>query len=98
MKRYGKIDLIQHEIVQGLRTIGCSVQLLSSVGGGCPDILVGVAGAKGGRRNILMEIKSKGGKVSAVQTLWMDQWRGQVSVVYSLDQALEIISKAKKKV
>ena len=47
--RAAKIDANQNEIVDALRKAGCSVQILSSVGKGCPDILVG----RGGRNYLL---------------------------------------------
>lgn len=42
VKRAGRTDANHTPIVQKLRGLGYSVQDLSQVGGGCPDILVGV--------------------------------------------------------
>ena len=44
MRRAAKIDENQPEIVDALRAMGCSVTILSAVGNGCPDILVGFRG------------------------------------------------------
>ena len=44
VRKYAKIDDNQPEIVKALREIGCSVQSLASVGGGCADLLVGYQG------------------------------------------------------
>lgn len=89
--RAAKIDANQNEIVNALRKAGCSVQILSSVGKGCPDILVGFCGV-----NILMEIKD-GNKPKSSQKLtpdqvdWHEKWEGQVVVVNSIDEALSQI-------
>lgn len=90
--RAAKIDANQPEIVAALRKIGCTVQILSSVGKGCPDILVGYRG-----RNFLLEIKDGAKSVSAQkltpdQVEWHDLWNGQVNVVNCVDQAIEIVT------
>ncbi len=41
MRKYGKIDANQPEIVDALRSIGAHVTILAAVGGGIPDLLVG---------------------------------------------------------
>lgn len=90
--RAAKIDANQNEIVNALRKIGCSVQILSSVGKGCPDILVGKSG-----KNYLFEIKD-GNKPKSAQKLtsdqveWHSKWQGSVFVVNSAEQAISIIS------
>ena len=89
--RAAKIDANQNEIVDALRKAGCSVQILSSVGKGCPDILVGRGG-----RNYLLEIKD-GNKQKSAQKLtpdqveWHDKWNGSVFVVNSIESALEAV-------
>lgn len=40
MRRAGRIDANQAEIVKALRAIGCSVQSLAGVGNGCADLVV----------------------------------------------------------
>ena len=95
VRRRPGLDLNHRAIVSGLRAAGCSVLDLSSVGGGCPDILVGARG-----RDHLLEIKhltngklTPGAKKSAVgQKEWHDRWRGHpVRVVYSLHEALNAV-------
>jgi len=90
---YGKkIDLLQKEVVKGLRKIGCSVAILSAVGKGVPDLLVGFRGV-----NFLIEVKSK-----KTATLTPDQveffrtWNGQVAVIYSVEEAINLVSSSKK--
>lgn len=90
--RAAKIDANQNEIVAALRKIGCTVQILSSVGKGCPDILVGFRG-----KNTLLEIKDGGKPLSAQkltpdQIKWHSEWMGSVYVVNSIDQAIEAVN------
>lgn len=90
--RAAKIDANQNEIVAALRKIGCTVQILSSVGKGCPDILVGYRG-----KNTLLEIKD-GSKSPSAQKLtddqvqWHNLWNGQVDVVNCIDDAIKIVT------
>lgn len=93
MRRAAKIDANQTEIVKALRKFGASVQSLASTGKGCPDLLVGFRGM-----NWLLEIKD-GQKVKSArkltddQVVWHESWRGQVHVIESIDQAINLISK-----
>ena len=91
MRRAAKTDANQSAIVDALRTVGCSVLPLHAVGQGCPDILCGFQG-----RNVLIEIKD-GAKPPSARKLTPDQvdfhalWRGQVTVVTSVREALEAV-------
>ena len=91
MRRAAKIDACQPEIVKALRSAGVSVQPLHTVGKGCPDLLVGVRGM-----NLLMEVKdgslppSRRCKTPDQET-WHADWRGQVCVVESVEQALNAV-------
>lgn len=91
MRRAAKIDDNQPEIVKALRKAGCSVCLLHAVGQGCPDLLVSRAGV-----NYLLEVKD-GAKPPSAQKLTPDQvkfhtdWRGQIAVVNSVEQAFKIL-------
>lgn len=87
-----RIDGNQNEIVKQLRDCGASVLILSMVGKGCPDILVGLNG-----KNVLMEIKDgkkppSGQKLTEHEQVFFDLWKGQVAVVKSLDDALALIN------
>ena len=91
--RAAKIDSNQNEIVEALRKIGCSVQILSSVGRGCPDILVGVPCGSFGL-NIAMEIKDGNKPLSAQkltpdQVKWHNDWIGHKVVVNSPESAIQ---------
>lgn len=86
-----KVDANQGEIVEALRKVGCSVQLLHMVGKGCPDLLVGWQGL-----NIAIEVKDgskppSARKLTPDQQQWHDTWRGQVTVVCSADEALKAV-------
>lgn len=88
MKRAAKIDANQKQIVTALRQIGCSVQSLAVVGRGVPDLLVGHRG-----RNYLLELKdgskpASARKLTEDQVAWHRNWRGQIVVVKSIEEAL----------
>ncbi len=91
MRTVARVDDNQAAIVNALRGVGATVQPLHSVGKGCPDLLVGFRG-----KNILMEIKD-GNKPPSRQKLtpdqvhWHKQWYGNVHVVSSIDQALDVL-------
>lgn len=92
MRRYAaSVDENQPEIVKALRKVGATVQILSAVGQGCPDILAGFRDT-----NVLMEIKdgSKSPsmrKLTGDEMMWHARWRGQVCVVHTVDEALAAI-------
>jgi hypothetical protein len=83
------VDGNQAEIVAGLRAVGCTVAIISEP----VDLLVGYVakGKWGGPRNALMEVKTPGGKLNEGQSEFFETWRGQVSTVHSLSEALEVI-------
>lgn len=90
MRRHPRLDSNHRAIVEGLRKLGYSVQSLAMVGAGCPDIVVGAHG-----RNWLFEIKPPGppsrqGLTSAEQG-WHYVWHGQVHVVSSVEDVVEVI-------
>lgn len=87
MRYAAKIDDNQTEIVKALRKLGCSVVLLHRAGKGIPDLLVGFRG-----RTILMEVKTKNGKLNHKQQNFRDEWRGDpVHVVRSPGEAIKAV-------
>lgn len=91
MRKKGRVDENQKEIVSGLRAIGATVALLSSLGSGIPDILVGFRG-----KNYLMEIKNpekpiRDQRLTKDEQVWIDAWWGQVDVVKTLGEGLVVI-------
>jgi hypothetical protein len=83
-----RVDNNQSRIVDVLRSIGCSVSVTSMVGNGFPDIAVGRNGI-----TYLLEIKD-GNQPPSKQALtgheavWHDSWKGNVSIVNSVETAL----------
>jgi Holliday junction resolvase len=77
-KQYRKyrVDAVQSEIVKKLQSAGYSVLSLSSVGRGCPDLLVGRDG-----HNYLLEVKSLTGKQNQEQVDFEKGWAGQYQIV-----------------
>lgn len=84
MKLRGRIDNTQREIVDAFRAAGCTVCILSNVGNGVPDLLVGIAG-----HNVLVECKGPKGRLTPDQTAWLAQWKGEQP--YIVRTALEAI-------
>jgi len=88
MRRAARTDDNQTQIVEALRSIGATVQILSAVGKGCPDLLVGIF-----CKNFLLEIKD-GAKpksaqgLTAHEAIWINEWKGKVAVVSNVDEAI----------
>ena len=92
-----RTDANQQEIVDALRSAGASVECLHAAGKGVPDLLVGYHGNRGGSlyitHNLLMEVKMPDGKLNKRQVKWHAEWRGQVAVVRSVEEALALIGR-----
>lgn len=87
MRRAAKTDRNQIEIVSALRELGASVAPLHQVGGGIPDLIVGYRG-----QNFLVEIKAEAkSKLTACQVEWHGSWSGQVSIIRSVSDAIELL-------
>ena len=84
--RASRVDTNQADIVDAFRAHGCTVLHLHSVGGGCPDLLVGYYG-----ENYLVEIKTLKGKLNKLQQLWHEDWLGAVDVVHSIEEAERLV-------
>ena len=98
MRLRAKIDSNQGEIVSKLRELGFSVHSTAAVGKGYPDIICGFTSQKHNIKiNILFEIKD-GNKPPSARKLtpdeieWHSAWRGQVDVINSFDDAMNIIN------
>lgn len=71
-------------IVDALLAVGASVE---SIGGkGIPDLLVGYDG-----KTFLLEVKQRGKTLNGDQEKFHRDWKGQVSVVRTVGDALEAI-------
>lgn len=91
MKFAARIDANQPQIVAALRKMGATVLHLHTIGKGAPDILVGYQG-----KNALIELKD-GSKPPSARKLTADEekfhaeWRGQVAIIESVEQAVDFI-------
>lgn len=82
-----KTDKNQPDIVKCLRLHGATVQDLSKVGGGVPDLLVGYGG-----KNYLIEVKDGvKSKLNDNQVKWHGKWLGQVDVIHSTEEVVLFI-------
>jgi hypothetical protein len=91
--RICRTDRNQAAIVKAIESIGASVQCLHTVGGGCPDLLVGFRGI-----NFLFEVKDgekapSKRKLTNVQKEWHPLWRGSAHIVKNSEEAIEILQK-----
>lgn len=82
-------DKVAGEIVSGLRAVGVYVRFVEFAHGiaGCPDIVWAFRGRMG-----MMELKSKGGRLSDAQKKFQAEWPGPaVPVIKSLEAALAAV-------
>ena len=96
IRRASKVDANHSEIVAAFRQMSCSVQDLSRVGEGCPDLLVGFRGAHG-EICVAVEVKDgsrppSGRKLNARQMIWFNSWQGAAEVVESVEQVAELVN------
>jgi hypothetical protein len=83
MRKYGRVDKNQTDIVDTLRALGVSVQSLASMGDGVPDLLCGLLGL-----TFLLEVKTETGKLTDDQIEWLALWRGDsVLIIRNTSQA-----------
>lgn len=92
MRKRGRVDANQSSVVAMLRKIpGVSVQILSNIGNGCPDLVIGFRGS-----NYLIELKD-GDKVDSQKKLTVDElsffekWTGQVNKCENIQEILAVI-------
>jgi len=90
MRRARRADAGQADIVKALRAAGCSVEVLSDVGRGVPDLLAGRAMV-----NYLLEVKEPRGTLTDDQMKWRLKWRGIAHTVESADEALRVVGAVK---
>lgn len=81
MRRAARVDKNQALIVERFRAWGCSVTPLHAVGQGVPDLCIGVAGV-----NLLVEVKSKSGRLTPAQIDYHRDWRGQICIVRTVEE------------
>jgi rhamnose utilization protein RhaD (predicted bifunctional aldolase and dehydrogenase) len=83
-----RVDENQKTIIHTFIALGASVLNLSTVGRGCPDLLIGYKG-----KTVLVEIKrDEKAKYTEPQIKFMQEWRGgTVSRIDSVDSAIRLI-------
>lgn len=91
-----RIDDNQREIVKTFRGLGASVQILSDLGKGCPDLLIGIFG-----KNYLIEVKNgnkppSGQRLTEKEQIFFDGWKGQVCMIKSIAEAISFINNITK--
>lgn len=97
MRRRGRTDENQKEIVNVFRKLGFSVAITSMVGSGFPDIVIGKY-----KWNWLVEIKD-GKKVLSQRDLtddeekFISEWKGSVFIVETIEQAIALAGKLDRK-
>ena len=91
-RRAAKVDANQTDITQAIRQMGATVLHTHQLGQGAPDLAVGWRGV-----NLLIEIKD-GSKPPSKRKLtpdeqeWHDNWRGQVAIVESVEDAVRLLN------
>ena len=90
-----RVDRNQADIVRVIKMQRCTIQHLHGVGTGCPDLLVGVPTENGGV-NILVEVKYGKGRLNKSQSKWHSDWKGQVSVIRDVKEAMMLIKQVKR--
>ena len=85
LKRHNpKRDANEPEIVKALEAIGCDVHRLDKP----VDLVVGYRG-----RTVLLEVKTKGGKLTDDQKTFFELFRGEAYVVRTVERAIEVMTR-----
>lgn len=86
LSRYAnRRDANEPEIIQALEAIGVSVYPMDRP----LDLLCGYRG-----KNILIEVKVPGGKLTPAQSRFWTSWRGQKGKAETVDEAIAIVQAA----
>lgn len=86
-----RTDANHAQISAAFKYLGCTVQSLHTIGGGCPDLLVGISGI-----NLVVEVKD-GRKVPSRRKLtpyeetWFRTWRGQRCVIKDVEEVQALV-------
>lgn len=87
MRHKPRLDQNHAQIVAVFRKLGCSVQSLAGVGGGCPDLLIARCGEMR-----LVEVKSPKGGFTPDQVEWQHRWNAQVDTVRTVEEAVGLVN------
>lgn len=97
MRKRGRTDRHQPEVVKRLRAEGWSVLITSNLGSGAPDFFR----AKDGKTEAI-ELKESTGKLTTDELHWLTEWKGECDVWFCYDNGLvvdwegKVIMEAKK--
>ena len=89
--RRKRTDGNQAEALADLKAAGIAVQLLTSVGGGCPDLLCALDGV-----NVLIELKDgrafeSDRKLTPAESRFLDSWPGPAFVALDGAEAVKLV-------
>ena len=92
MRRAARTDRNHAEVVKALRAVGASVADTSRVGGGFPDLVVGMRG-----QSFLLEVKDgrkppSARKLTPEQERFAAEWGGHWVCVTSVDEAIRVVT------
>ena len=87
MKRRHRKDANQDEIVEALKKIGCTVEVI----GRPVDLLVGIEAL-----NFLFDVKNPetGHGKTPAQRKFFERWKGQVRVIHSAEEACKVVAES----
>ncbi len=75
-------------IAQACRAAGASVHHTHRVGGGYAALCAGIAGL-----NLLIEVKTPTGKLNVNERQFHDDWRGQIAVCRTVEEAVALVER-----
>jgi len=85
VRKYGRVDANQGDVVKVLLGAGFSVASLASLGGGVGDILVGGSGI-----NVMIEVKVGNEPLTPAEKKFHAEWKGQIAIARTPEQALQV--------
>ncbi len=85
---HGKVDKNQSAIVKQLQQLGVSVFVLSGVGKGIADLIIGWRG-----KNYLVEVKNpeRKWKYTPDQVRFRASWRGQIVTIEKVEELFNLL-------
>lgn len=94
--RKARTDTNQKELVKVMRQMGMSVAVTSSAHDGFTDTVVGFGGV-----TVLVEIKDGNKslsrrKLTPAQVVFHDEFKGAITVIETVDQAIELVKRIKQ--
>ena len=89
MTRWDASTDANHSLIAlAARAAGASIHHTHRVGGGYPDLSLGIAGL-----NLLVEVKTDTGRLNENERIWHEEWRGQIAVVRTVEEAVALVER-----